>query len=30
MDELTLLGVLALVIGVIGFVVLYKGWKRTP
>jgi len=30
MDELTLLGILAFVIGVIGFVVLYKGWKRQP
>jgi len=30
MDELTLLGILAIVIGVIGLVVLYKGWKRAP
>ncbi len=30
MDELTLLGILAVVIGVIGLVVLCKGWNRQP
>ena len=30
MDALMLLGGLALIIGVIGFVVLVKGWEKRP
>jgi hypothetical protein len=30
MDPLMLLGVLAIVIGIVGVVVLIKGWKRRP
>jgi hypothetical protein len=29
MDEFALMGVLAVVIGVLGFVILYKSWNRS-